>query len=50
MLYLQLSYKATQLEAGQFVGLICLRERTDEGKKRWFEVRVTHNNSYGTFL
>ena len=44
MLY-QLSYEVTQLqlEAGQFVGLMCSRERTDEGKKRLFEVRVTLN-------
>ena len=44
MLY-QLSYEVTQLqlEAGQFVGLMCSRERTDEGKKRLFEVRVTRN-------
>ena len=49
MLYLQLSYKATQLGADQFVGLMCARERTDEGNNCLFEVRVTHNSSYGKF-
>ena len=34
MLY-QLSYEATQLRAGQFVGLMFSRERNDEWKKRF---------------
>lgn len=40
----QMSYEATQMKAGQFIGLMCSRERNDEWKKclwgvveRWIE-------------
>ena len=45
----QLSYKATQMWAGQFVGLMCSHERNDEWKKCLVKCVWEMNNEEMTF-